>query len=407
MLGSIVVPLPSLSELADGPKERVASIPLNNCSADCQLVYQVIPLYKSTPALKTLFLVRHGQSEWNAAQKAKAYHRMLAFDHPLTTTGAAQCLRSQRQWVGDATGTGTGAVMYLRSDSVRSERDTDGRPQSVSEIDRPRMLLEREFMHADAVFVSPLTRAVQTAMVVCQGMRIADAGRKLVLLPELREVKGRGSLDTVGKYVGARIAHHALTTLDKTIAKLATLKTKTDDARAERRLAETAAFAADWPDSWDQRCVFDEAAASSPWWTQNGSRDHDGPGPNSISERVYDLACTVAHTPGSRIVLVGHSLMFRHLIREWVSETARENEPVLISQLSQAKLPNAGCLALSVDFGGDMAEIRGMARLFGEWDSRVHEKTWKGDPTRSSDRKPGHPRRQTTKRGVSKACSVM
>ena len=47
---------------------------------------------------KTVFLVRHGQSRWNEAQRNRRLDALVAFDHPLTRLGAEQALRLREQW---------------------------------------------------------------------------------------------------------------------------------------------------------------------------------------------------------------------------------------------------------------------------------------------------------------------
>ena len=49
----------------------------------CQLQKIAVP----TSTTKTVSLIRHGQSKWNAATKSKNVVAMLAHDHPLDTIG--------------------------------------------------------------------------------------------------------------------------------------------------------------------------------------------------------------------------------------------------------------------------------------------------------------------------------
>jgi hypothetical protein len=49
-------------------------------------------------ASKTLFLVRHGQSRWNEAQRNRRIDAMVAFDHPLTRAGAHQAAALRDRW---------------------------------------------------------------------------------------------------------------------------------------------------------------------------------------------------------------------------------------------------------------------------------------------------------------------
>lgn len=63
----------------------------------------------------------------------------------------------------------------------------------------------QEFLGADALFVSPLTRAIQTALLVlADHPTLKEKG--LTLLRNLREIKKLGGFDTVGKAFGEEVA---------------------------------------------------------------------------------------------------------------------------------------------------------------------------------------------------------
>ena len=48
---------------------------------------------------KTMFFIRHGQSEWNAAQHSKQIHKMYGqIDHPLNKEGIEQALHLNESW---------------------------------------------------------------------------------------------------------------------------------------------------------------------------------------------------------------------------------------------------------------------------------------------------------------------
>ena len=70
------------------------------------------------------------------------------------------------------------------------------------------------FLASQIVFASPLTRAIETALLTCQDHpKLTSDG--LTLLRNLREVKNFGSVDTVGIYQGDDIANHVKATLMK------------------------------------------------------------------------------------------------------------------------------------------------------------------------------------------------
>ena len=157
--------------LATNRRTALAPLPPPRATAS----FRVPGPFKST---KTVFLIRHGESQWNAAQTAGALHRMMAYDHPLNALGRDQSMGLSRAWkstLEQARGSGV-ADSYLDA-----------------------------FVGAHVVYCSPLTRAVQTCVLALDGHpTVKDQGIKL--LSAAREIKKRGGLDTVGKVSGKRIA---------------------------------------------------------------------------------------------------------------------------------------------------------------------------------------------------------
>jgi hypothetical protein len=115
----------------------------------------------------------------------------MAFDHPLTLEGSQQATELRGKWemarleVVDA----TPPLIDLGEEGTRPPPD--------------RWL--KAFLSARVVLSSPLTRAVQTAVLALQKHPALDA-KGLRLLRSAREVKGSmGSLDSIGKAVGSEI----------------------------------------------------------------------------------------------------------------------------------------------------------------------------------------------------------
>ena len=63
------------------------------------------------------------------------------------------------------------------------------------------------FFKCYKIFSSPLTRAIETALVTCEGHSSLQQNG-LILLRNLREQKNIGSFDTVGKFYGDDIEVH-------------------------------------------------------------------------------------------------------------------------------------------------------------------------------------------------------
>merc|ERR1719401_131299 len=79
----------------------------------------------------------------------------------------------------------------------------DGRLLNDAPVD-----VYEQFLATDAIFASPLTRAVETALVTLQHHPLS-AKKGITLRSELREVKSSiGGRDTVGQYQGDEIEPH-------------------------------------------------------------------------------------------------------------------------------------------------------------------------------------------------------
>lgn len=122
----------------------------------------------SSSELRTVFIVRHGESVWN---KAQSDHDLVAMagdtDHPLNEAGRAQS--------------------ETLLDALRA-----GGPQA------------EEMLAAELVQCSPLTRAVQTCLIGLQPMLLQDGQppAPVGLNPNLREKRNLGGKDSSGKWMG-------------------------------------------------------------------------------------------------------------------------------------------------------------------------------------------------------------
>lgn len=118
---------------------------------------------------KVVYLIRHGQSTFNAAYERDGVDPML-FDAPLTKLGRRQVAQLNRTVVASARG-------YLSSESSDENHDDGTRrasaPSSSQTLLRPA---------PEVVLVSPLTRALQTAVGAFDGVDVP-----VEVLPEMRE----------------------------------------------------------------------------------------------------------------------------------------------------------------------------------------------------------------------------
>ena len=192
-------------------------------------------------ATKVVYLVRHGESVWNKAQHDKDVVAMLSdVDHPLNAEGRAQA-EGLQAGVG---GGGEAAAAVLR---------------------------------ADAVWASPLTRAVQTCLIGLQPLLLPEGGpaRTVLLNPNLREKRNMGGKDSSGKWTGEAIregVHGALTTLYE------------DAPGSVERLAAV---------------PLELAHVQNKWWL--GSKESEA----HVVERIAELLAQVRFCPHSSLVLVG------------------------------------------------------------------------------------------------------
>ena len=395
---------------AGGP---AITLPLRRCGdprscvggASGTLTVARLPWLPAFHTSKTLFFVRHGQSRWNDAQKSRRFDAMMAFDHPLTRAGADQALALRERWRAAAVATqerratraarlaarppsGGGAVAATAVITTTAVEDafaefcspaaSAAQPAAAYTGTAASAALagdvafgggageEEEddwveaFLNASLLGSSPLTRAVQTAMLVLHGhpmlgsMEGGAAGGtercKLTLLRAAREIKrGVGSLDSVGKCPGG----------PELVARCARMLREELPPGLFEQLIQAAC---------DESLVDVNDTAGVEWWTAADDVDTDG----DVGLRVADLLSTLQFAPGNSAVLVGHSLLFRDLMRRLTltSSTAFGAVPPaaasLCAQLCEAKLCNAGCCALRLSWGrGGAVRITDARLLFG------------------------------------------
>ncbi len=145
-------------------------------SDPCRLYFQRLDIATLNEYLrksKTVYFVRHGESLWNEAQDACLFYKMPALtDAPLSRQGKRQCESLQKQV--------------------------------------HRMLESKEMKLPPVIFCSPLTRAIQTAVIGFQEL-LCGGNQKtaMVLMPSAREKKNNvAAVDSSGIWVGSDIITH-------------------------------------------------------------------------------------------------------------------------------------------------------------------------------------------------------
>jgi len=250
----------------------------------------------ATARRKTLYLIRHGSSMWNEAEANMRYDKMVGVDHPLNKDGVQQCTDLNDTW---------------RSSGAWRHKVEKG---------------DKGFEGASLILVSPLTRAVQTALVALHSHpTLRDRG--LRLQRSMREVKNTlASLDTIGDKIGG------------------------DDIKAKacQCLADVGVTKTETSLAWARDVVFDENDVLSNWWTTKSGLDCD----TDVEERLADFMSTVQFVPEASIICVGHSLFFRELMRHYIAKGSRLelSQPDLVEGLRTQKMANAACLRVDVFF---------------------------------------------------------
>ena len=233
----------------------------------------------------TLFAVRHAQSRWNAAQKEWALGKLLAeCDHPLSGLGCRQALLLKDDLGACISSEGSAGLGALRN--------------------------------ATAVWSSPATRSLQTALV---GLRplLEQASLPVYLAPDAREVQKLGSLDNIGVARGERCAPRALRHLGGLVA--------------EHELAAL------------RELRVDAADATRRWWHPLGIESK-----RRLHARLHRLLQQLGESPHATVVLVSHSNALRELMRIYLHPDA----PEPARRMRAEKLPNCAIAKCTLECGG-------------------------------------------------------
>lgn len=197
-------------------------------------------------------------------------------------------------------------------------------------VEQRRQEYMKLFLHADAIYSSPLTRALQTAILTMNG-HPATKTYGITLMSTIREVKRIGGLDTVGVACGEAIESRLRSELAMILG-----------AEEADRLVT---FPIDFND------------ANLPWWTPLA--DHESE--QQQQDRVREFLTFLRHCDAQIPVFVGHSLFFRAFYSKRVSSHLLKNRRKLSENLKKFLLSNATMLAVTVNFtdyslGGGLSE---------------------------------------------------
>jgi len=254
---------------------------------------------RSGVGTKIVYVIRHGESQWNTAQKRKDPLAMFGqFDHALTMRGVEQ------------------------AEGLRS------RIRSASRYSKARIELER----AGIIYCSPLTRALQTALISLAAhpaLRSDRAG--VVLIPECRELcYPVAGFDSLRGQMGDGIASRAI----RRARRVATLRSLGPLERGALHV--------------------DASATEEVWWGFESRR-----GASARLTSFMERLCTSEH---GVLIVVGHSLFFQAIFDNFASDEVKRTNP-LVRRLSNSKLKNAQMARLTLDCSKPLRETIVSAEL--------------------------------------------
>lgn len=267
------------------------------------------------PDKRWIFLLRHGESKWNVAQHDVDIAGMLGdTDHGLSQVGLQQA-----------------EALAAKIKATRSPH-RPGLDEGSLPADAPESVYQ-QFFAADRLYSSPLTRAVQTALVALQDHPSA-AACGLTLRAELREVKTRFGRDTIGKVRGDDIGPHVHEELIGLCRGRSGDGTMFGGGPGETLLTSV------------RHIPVHSGNTNHDWWDDVKEDAHN------IDDRVAELFTQIKYSLDERVVCAGHSMLFQHMCTQYTTPECSAASRDLLSALRAHKLPNCGMAALRVNFGG-------------------------------------------------------
>ena len=192
--------------------------------------------------------------------------------------------------------------------------------------DGPASAAEAAALHAmfnaGALWASPLTRALQTAIVGLQPLLQADGAPPLELKANAREKKNFGGRDTIGTVCGDECGARALGKLTQLLG-------------AEEAAAELPAL---------KSVALETTEVEEPWWVTGVENKQQ------VSARVAEFIHQIEHSPHAAIVVVGHSHFFRSTFQRYLHPDVARRAAELDAKLREEVLPNCGVACCQFDF---------------------------------------------------------
>lgn len=292
--GEIIVPMTEL------PFDTPKTFPFKSNSEMAITLQRV----SQQPLKKTIYIMRHAESKWNAAQSKMDVQKMYQqVDHPLSDLGLSQAAKFNAKW----------------KQALKDGTLTDREQKFLSQDLKP--------------YASPLTRTVQTALLMLQD-HPAVVKEGITFLRNMREVKSLGGVDTCGKEVGDGIMKRVKTEF---------LENK-DTAMIVDGLVSPAIILND---------------AVQEWWSGKLDKDNE----TEMLERYHDWLATVLHDSNNGGLYVGHSHYFLGFLKKFVAKEYKGTQMAI--QMTKFKMENASCLSVDIEFKNGRPEVVYCESLFG------------------------------------------
>jgi len=267
-------------------------------------------LLPPSPVQKTVYFIRHGESTWNEAQdgltkkgKFKGLgHMSQSADNPLSRLGIQQAEELNEKVVHAMNGVGS--------------------PGEIA------------FTNAKHIYMSPLTRAIQTGLLGAE--HVCKRLGKFRLLPQAREKRNLGGKDTSGVACGEEImmrVHEELLKMGPHIT----------EEKALELLAQKV----------------DISECNSRWWNDNMELEE------TVLARMKDFLAQLQFSQDEDIIVVGHSHYFREIFKEFIHPDFACKDPDLSTDLQKKKLQNAGVVRVDFDYSMGEKMIVNVEPLFG------------------------------------------
>eukprot|EP00629_Pelagomonadales_sp_RCC1024_P000992 CAMPEP_0119276552 /NCGR_PEP_ID=MMETSP1329-20130426/15626_1 /TAXON_ID=114041 /ORGANISM="Genus nov. species nov., Strain RCC1024" /LENGTH=290 /DNA_ID=CAMNT_0007276985 /DNA_START=201 /DNA_END=1069 /DNA_ORIENTATION=- len=240
---------------------------------------------RARETFKTVYFLRHGESQWNEAQANRNPFEMFGkFDHALTAEGVAQAEAL--------------AARIRKTSMLSAER--------------------RDFEAATIVYCSPLTRALQTGLIALQDHPcLRPRGGGVVLVPACRELcYPVGGFDSIKGTTGQEILKRVIRRASKVVASKSVVPITKGTVKVDVEEAE------------------------EDWWGPEGAR--------AVADRLQSFMDRLRGAEDDAIIVVGHSLFFRTVFDNFAAPAAKRKVP-LLAHLSKKKLKNAAVARVTLN----------------------------------------------------------